>query len=228
MLRNYRSSRQAALGTYVILQALIVGQVIAAWNDRMFTVTQMQSRGLAKGLPLVWHFGIWSDLLVISALLALLVGRYGAAWNRRDTALAALASAGVTLAMGNLWAFGDPGGAHVINHATTIAGVLHLCYVWLSLLILALFFFATGGITPRVIKVVSAILVVHVFFGTHLAFGLLKETFDFPWYPGRPLCQPLPWIVFAAVSTVLLLRMAVFQAVARSRRFFGVSNDFRS
>src|SRR5215470_1885509 len=66
--------------TLLVLGAMVVAQLWLADRDQFLNVSQMQGRGIARGLPFLWHFAMWTDFWVISPLVALLVGRYWRAW----------------------------------------------------------------------------------------------------------------------------------------------------
>jgi hypothetical protein len=68
---------------FIGLECLVALQAFLAYQDHFFTASQMRQRGVAYGLPFIWHFGMWGDFLVISALAAYLIGRYRVRWRLR-------------------------------------------------------------------------------------------------------------------------------------------------
>ena len=171
----------------------------------------MQSRGISRGVPLFWHFGIWGDALAISPLLAWIVATYAWRWAAKDLRKAFCFSAAATLGMGYFWALGDTNSAHSIDHVTTAAGILHLVYMWLAVSILLLFFFATEGLDRQAIALVGVILVAQVFIGAHLALGAVQQFHDLDWFPEHPLRQPLSWTVFALTAGLVVARARVLR-----------------
>src|SRR5712664_4952930 len=68
---------------FTSLECLVAIQALSAYRDRFFTATQMQDRGVEQGLPFVWHFAMWSDLLIISSVAAYMIGQYFRRWQLR-------------------------------------------------------------------------------------------------------------------------------------------------
>src|SRR6266853_1355972 len=72
------SQREASLliGLVVLglLECLVLLQGLLAYRAGFLTVSQMQSVGIQHGLPFLWHFAMWGDLLLMSPLCAYLVG----------------------------------------------------------------------------------------------------------------------------------------------------------
>jgi hypothetical protein len=84
---------------------LIVAQVIAAYMDSFLTVAQMKAKGFEKGLPLLYHAGIWGDL-IITPVLAYIVANHASEWHRSDIVLAHVISVVAIIGFGFLWVFG--------------------------------------------------------------------------------------------------------------------------
>src|SRR5258708_3096199 len=70
-----------AIIVFVCLECLVMVQALLAWQSHFFTVSQMRQVGVNQGLPFVWHFGMWGDLLIVSGLAAYVVGSYSVRWN---------------------------------------------------------------------------------------------------------------------------------------------------
>ena len=160
----------SAWSVFVLLQGLVVAQVALAWTDGFLTVPDMQARGYPAGLPLIWHFGVWGDLLLISPLVSFIVGRYSAQWRAPQTAVVLALAAVTTLLLGWFYTTGNVPGSHVHEHQTTLAGQLHLLYMAASITVFGLFYLCTHA-APNVVVGVTLLVITHVFFGTQLALG---------------------------------------------------------
>jgi hypothetical protein len=191
---------------FVFLEFLVVLQACLAYQDRFFNVSQMQERGIDRGLPFIWHFGMWGDFLVISVLAAYLIARYFARWRRQEILVSlaiGFASAGL---MSWLYTLSDMPEAHIQNHGLTAAGWIHLIYMASAIAVFTQFFFFSGDVSVSLLRVVSVLLFAHVFFGTHMALGILKFYFPLDWYPVQPLKSVFGWITLWAVGFGLAWR----------------------
>ena len=186
-----------AWSIFVLLQVLVLAQVVLAWADGFLTVSDMQARGYPAGLPLVWHFGVWGDLLLISPLASFIVGRYCSQWRAPQSSMVMALAVGITLFLGWFYTTGNLPGAHVHQHQTTLAGQLHLIYMAASITVFGLFYLCTHA-PPNVVVVVTLLVITHVFFGTQLALGLVKQFVYLPWYPHEPLLDLGAWLPFLA------------------------------
>ena len=57
-------------------------------------------------------------------------------------------------------------------------------------IVIAVFFqflYFTDNVSPRLLRIVSLLLFVHVFIGTHMALGIIKLHYPLDWYPAQPL-----------------------------------------
>jgi hypothetical protein len=75
-----------------------------------------------------------------------------------------------------------------------------------ALAVLTLFFFFTENVSPRLLRVASVLIVVHVFAGTHMALGLFHLSTRLDWYPGQPLKSAAGWGIIIAVACGLIWR----------------------
>jgi len=211
-----------AVVAFICLECLVGLQAYLAYRDRFFTVAQMRERGIDQGLPFIWHFGMWGDFLVVSLLAAYVIGRCSVRWQLRSilTSLAiGFVSAGI---MSWLYTFSTLPEAHVQNHSLTPAGWGHLFYMAIALAVFTQFFFFSGDVAGPQLRVVSVLLFVHVFFGTHMALGILKLGFPLEWYPLQPLKSTFGWITLCAVGLGLAwrnfgLRRALYPINQRGR-----------
>src|SRR5437660_9437476 len=153
----------------------------------------MKSKGISYGLPFIWHFGMWGDLILISPLLAFIVARYWRGWSARDVLISAGVAIAATAAMGWFYTLGELPEAHMHDHRQTPAGIVHLIYMAVAITIFVLTFFYTSNLSVLFVVGISALLILHVFFGTHLALGALSYFLELPWYPNEPLRDPAAW-----------------------------------
>src|SRR5688572_25807939 len=119
---------QLAILAFVLFQLLILLQVGLAYQDSFLTLDQMRQRGIERGLPLLWHLGIWSDAILISALAAVMVRRFSDQWSRRALWIAVALAVGFAILLGWLFTLSSTPEANVQHHRTTPAGFAHLLY----------------------------------------------------------------------------------------------------
>jgi len=192
--------------TFIVLESLVAAQFLLSYRDGLLTYRQMNSRGLGNGLPLVWHFGVWSDGLMLSGLLAWLVFKYVEALRLKSLIPTSTVALVITLAMTWGYVSSDIPGGHVVDHALTAAGWVHTAYMWMALTIVLAFFLGTPHVLPRDKAIVSWLLLGHVFVGTHMLLGLLNLiNHALPWYREAPLESFAGWAVIAIVASSLLL-----------------------
>jgi hypothetical protein len=190
-----------AATAFIVFECLVGVQGLLAYQDRFLTVAEMQQRGITQGLPFIWHFGMWGDFLIISPLAGYVIGRYSDRWTLGPILISLVIGLILALSFSWLYTLSDVPEAHVQNHHLTSAGVVHLLYMAIALAVFTQFFFFTENISVRVLRAVSVLLFVHVFFGTHMALGILKVIYHFGWYSTQPLASIFGWIT---VGTVLL------------------------
>jgi hypothetical protein len=195
-----------AVVAFIFLECLVVVQAFLAHGDHFLTVSQMRQRGIDYGLPFAWHFAMWSDLTLVSPLAAYLIGRFYRGWSLRSV-LSSLAFGFISSGLlHSVYTFSGMPEAHVQNHALTATGIVHAIYMGTAFSVFVQFFFFTQDVTPRMLRVVSVILVIHVFIGTHMALGIHNMVFPVDWYPGQPLRSIFGWATIAALTLGLLWR----------------------
>jgi hypothetical protein len=185
----------------------VMMQVLFAYYDSFLTVKQMQSRGIMQGIPLIAHAGIWGDLIFITPLLAYIVNSYRNMWSLHDILLALAISGVVTIGMSILWVKGAEKGlpeAHTYEGKVTPAGYWHALYMFFAVMIIILFYFFSD-ITRTAASIVSIILGVHVFYGTHIVLGLIGPS----WFSNRPHKQPITWATVGICWLLLAWRCLV-------------------
>ena len=201
-------SAGTALAAFVFLEALVGLQAWLAYRDHFLTVSQMQGRGINFGLPFAWHFGMWGDVFIVSPLAAYVTGRFSSTWRLRWIVVSMALGMATAIAMSWSYTLPDFQEAHVQNHSVTPAGMVHLFYMALALAIFTQFFFFTEGISRRLLRIASVLLIIHVFLGTLMALGLLHLVLPLDWYPAQPLKSVIGWSIIAAVTGGLIWRNA--------------------
>lgn len=201
-----RPRLSSGLATLAVLEFLVLAQLLLAHQDSFLNVAQMRARGFDQGLPFAWHFAMWGDLFVISPLAAYLVDRFHSQWSR-PTVILSLAIGFVSSAVLHwTYTFAVFPEAHVIGHALTGAGVVHVLYMGLAIAVFVQFFLFTRTVPAISIAVVSALVWLHVFVGTHMVLGLINHAYPQDWYPGEPLKSMAGWVIFVGVGLALLWR----------------------
>src|SRR4051812_12850106 len=177
-----RPRLSSGLATLALLECLVLAQLLFAYQDSFLTVAQMRARGFNQGLPFAWHFAMWGDLFVISPLTAYLVDRFHPQWSR-PTVILSLAVGFISSAVLHWsYTFAVFPEAHVIGHALTGAGVIHIFYMGLAIAIFVQFFLFTKTVPALSLALVSALVFVHVFVGTHMVLGLINRAYPQEWY----------------------------------------------
>jgi len=96
--------------------------------------------------------------------------------------------------------------AHVQNHHLTNAGKAHLIYMAIAIAVFVQFLFFTYDVSTRLLRIVSVLLCVHVFIGTHMLLGILKLYYPFDWYSAQPLESYIGWATIGIVALGLAER----------------------
>lgn len=205
-LPSGRPRLRLGIVTFLGLEALVLAQALFAYQGGFLTASQMQLKGVASGLPFLWHFGMWGDALVVSLLSALVVAYYSKQWTPASVALSGVVGLAVSGVMHWMYSLAAMPEAHIHAHQLTQAGMAHLIYMALVLTIFLQFFLFTPHLTARTLGVVSALVFIHVLAGTHIALGVLALLTPLEWYPGRPLESVIGWLIIALLAVGLLWR----------------------
>jgi hypothetical protein len=198
------------------LEGLVAVQAILATATGFLTVSQMHRRGLEFGLPFIWHFGMWGDLLIVSPLVAYLVGRHLARWRVPSIFSSIVVGGAISGLMSWTYTFGHVPEAHVLNHRLTGVGWVHFVYMAVALAVILQVLLFTRGVTRGLLGVADVCLIVHVLLGTHMALGILNAISPLGWYPGDPLRSVLGWSVVVIVALTLIARTFWFHDGDRS------------
>lgn len=197
-------SRTIFVGGYV----LIALQVLVAWSQNMLTPTQMKLGGRLQGLPLIAHGGIWGDLY-ITALVAYIAARYEHQWSTFEWTVALAVGAIASVGMHYMYTLGTTPEAHVRDGRLTLAGWIHALYMAVALAVLILFYLTTDPVSKQLMWFSTVLLIVHVMIGNHFVLGWI----DPPWYPDRPLRNPIGWATVIVCAVILVI--ATHYRVAR-------------
>ncbi len=178
--------------TFSILAVLL--QAVLAYRDYFFSVAQMQLCHADRGVPFDMHTGMWGDLFIITPLMALVVSKYAHFWD--NTAMLWAVGAGVVLSLIMHCTYISAGNkfpeAHTHDGDLTAAGMVHLIYMGLAFAVIALFFFATPHPAAGDVRLVYALLMVHVVLGVHVPLKLLAPE----WFPYHGIWD---WGTFAPI-----------------------------
>jgi hypothetical protein len=191
---------------FVFLECLVVTQAILAYRNHFFTVAQMKSIHIAYGLPFLWHFGMWGDLFMISSIAGYLVGRYIYRWRLPCVLVSFTIGTSYASLLSWVYTISTMPEAHIQNHHLTAAGIVHLFYMAVAVSVLIQFFFFTSAISPRLLRVVSILVLFHVFISNHMALGILQVVVPLNWYSGEPLKSIFGWVTIVVVALTLLWR----------------------
>jgi hypothetical protein len=197
-------ARTAGFITLLVLEALVAVQGVLAYRAHFFLPSQMQAAGYPQGLPFLWHFGMWGDVLIISPLIAYLVGQHAHAFRLRRAVLSlgiGIAAAGV---LGWLFTRSSTPEAHVLHHRLTSAGVVHLVYLAIAVAALLNFVFFDPQATGGQLALSSLLVLIHVFAGTHMVLGLYALSRRPDWYPDQPLQNVTGWLMIGALALGLV------------------------
>ena len=195
-----------AVVTLLTLESLVGFEALLAYRDRFLTAAQMTSKGVNHGLPFVWHFGTWGDIIIISPLVAVAIGMFWTDWPIRSLALSFFAGSIVAILLN--WSYTWFGGsdAFVQQHNLTPSGYVHFIYMSLCLFILIQLFLFTPNVSPAFLRISGILVVTHVFLGTHMAFGIIQKYVSFAWYSDFPLQSANGWTIVGAVSVMVFIR----------------------
>jgi len=194
-----------AVAAFMFLEGLVAFQAFSAYEDHFLTVAQ-SGRGISQGLPFIWHFAMWSDFFVISSVAAYVIGCTFSHWRWRWIWVSLAIGIVSALIMNLLYTLSNMPEGHVQNHRLTNAGIAHLIYMIIATAVFVQFLCFTSNVSQRLLRIVSVLLFVHVFIGTHMVLGIIKLYHPLDWYPVQPLESYPGWITVAVVGVGLAER----------------------
>lgn len=175
------------IGICIILASmlLVVAEALASyyWSKNFFP-SQVIARWGKTGIAFFAHGGMWGDIFLLPALFSFIIIRYSKTWSAKQIVIMGLVGFAVTL--GNHLnlirnqSIPDPLGWQKEKWSVPIA--LHFVYMTMYVALAGLFYFSPGVSTGAAIAV-SAILGIHMAFGTHIPLGLLNLWKQWPWCP---------------------------------------------
>ncbi len=171
-----------------------------AWRNGMLTAKQMARKypKYPKGLPIVWHGGMWGDLFIISSIIGFAVAWYSAQWSGGQLAFMLIIGMALSAVMHMIYIKTPFPDSLAWREELSIAGYLHFLYMGIVFAILGLLFFYTTALSPTFLIIVSVLLALHVAIGNHLLLGWANEShFHFKWCPDF-IHKPDPWITIGA------------------------------
>jgi hypothetical protein len=188
---------------FLVFEALVALQGVLAHRDSMLTIAEMHARGISQGLPFLWHLGMWGDALIVCPLAAFITGRYWSRWRAPDLQSAALIAIASSWALSWLFTFGTTPEAHVLDQHLTLTGWVHAVYMAAAFTVFLQFLFFTEQVSKFTLRVTSALLVLHVFLGTHMMLGVVQLVRPLDWYPAHPLASIPGWIMLGSLAIAL-------------------------
>jgi hypothetical protein len=200
---------------FITLEFLVLVQGVLAYRNHFLTVYQMEHNNI-HGLPFLWHFGMWGDFFIISPSVAYLVRHYFHQWRLSSVSISFIISAISAVLLGWLYTFYTIPEAHMQNHHLTSVGIIHLLYMVVSVTIFLEFFLFTPSVTPSDLRVLSGLVLFHVFLGTHMALAILQFIMRLEWYPGEPLKSVAGYLTIIAIATALFWRNLQVDSFARN------------
>lgn len=186
-----------------LLQALVVSQFYFAHLEGTLTAAQMKAAGLSSGLPLGWHLGIWSDLLLLSPLLAFLAAKHFEQWGVRRILALLVVAVGVSLLFNEVWRSSGTPSAHYRDHSPTRSGVAHIVYMIFALTIVLCFYLPRTVTRPSIAIATSLALFAHLFFGSLIPLGIAKFALGLQFFPDQPFKAPVAWLILVAGGIAL-------------------------
>lgn len=200
---------------FITLEFIVLIQGVQAYRNHFLTVYQLEHNYI-HGLPFLWHFGMWGDFFIISPVVAYLVKHYFDQWRFSSVLISLTIGAISAGLLGWLYTLSTIPEAHMQNHHLTCVGVIHLLYMTVSVTIFLEFFLFTPSVVPSDLKVVSSLVVFHVFLGTHMALGILQFIIELDWYPGEPLKSIAGYLTIITIATTLFWRNLQVDSFARN------------
>lgn len=203
------------------MQMLVLLQLVLAHRDGFFTAAQMRSRGVPRGLPIAWHFGIWGDGMVISGLVAMIISECWLQWAWTDIRRAGSIALGAVVIFQLLWMTSATPEAHltprakpgkVFRQKPSATGYAHDVYFVLAFTAFLMLYFWTPQPPRTLLIATSFILVAHVWVGNHMLLGLISCFKELPWYPDRPLRNPVGWTTVIVLAVALWWRTSILLA----------------
>lgn len=194
------------------LQIILLIQASTAKELGLWSRESMERQGIEKGLPFLWHGGMWGDLIILTPLLSYMSARVLTSAEASLGQLLVAWGAGhfASKAMHETYKQASWTEAHVMRGELTRVGEIHRSYMTVAIMIILLYVLRPLPADEfSALCVVAGLLVLHVVCGTHVVLGVLKrlQPARFGFYPGDPLRSMGTWGPILGVSMVAVLRV---------------------
>jgi hypothetical protein len=171
-MKSASFSQQCYNGGMALILGLLAGVLggvlvvlggVGAYRDGFFFREQLFAQNIFSGLPYVQHYGMWSDLLLVTPVLSTVVTGYALTWSSVDILCAG--SLGIVVSM---WLHYE---VYLRNPMQsflgrgtklTFSGWMHLIYTAFALSVFWLFYFDTVFIDHGFLAGVSAVVIGHL------------------------------------------------------------------
>ncbi len=153
---------------FTFLIFLGVVQVAYAFIDGTLTPGQMERRWPGvKHLPLMRHWGIILDFILVSPLLAGLLASYSQAWVRKHIGVAIILAAILGGMMFRSWngSSKDVYDSFARNGTALLNGWVHYIYMVIALTVILMFYYSTPRVGFGAATGVTLLLLLHVAVG---------------------------------------------------------------
>jgi hypothetical protein len=188
--------------------ALVIGYDIAGYFDGMFLPRQIIAKWGQPGVALIFHGGMWGDLILLPFLFAYLIGKVSGDWTATHVGYALLIGFAVTFSLQLMLALTgdkpDPMGWQGERWSLGIA--LHFTYMWGAVTLVALTLLYSPSATAGMITVTCIIIGIHTYLGAQILFGILNRCF-FRWdlvpemlITAAFVTQAIVWAVLAGLA----------------------------
>lgn len=163
---------------------------LSAWASKMdsfLTVKDMLSKGCKKGLPFIWHMGMWGDVFIVSPIMVIGAFMYCNTWSGDRVAIVYTIGGIVSAVMHQMYVAGgkEVPEAHAHSGRLTGAGFLHMLFMSIALAELILLFFFTPHVDHWFAVTMTVGLGIHIFLGNHFLLGLFDK---FQWFGVNKWC----------------------------------------
>lgn len=212
------TSSLAGYVTFWLLQAFWAFGAIAASSVHMLTRGQMMLHGIKKGMPYLYHFGMWNDVVTVHPFLAFMVALCWAQWTQGWWALVM-----AVLAAASLWVSWWQNREWVkdVNivqahselaadkiHSTgkmSVVAWVHIPHmaIILTVICMSIIWTVKGDVPWKLASGGVCLLAAHVLIGQHWPLRLCKPWWN-PW-PDQDLT-----VTFAVLTVLLWVGAACF------------------
>lgn len=191
---------------FFVSMAWIFSEASFARRDRLLTLSQMKKKypSYRTDLPFIWHFGMWSDLFLISPLIGFLIAYFSVQWSSSGIITLSFIALLLSGLFHFIFAFSPFPDSLVWRQRISRAGWLHIIYTTAILTIIGLLFFSTEEVSFEVVAATAAIVALHTTLASKVFLGIINKYFlKYRWLPTL-LKKPDQWLSLIAVYTFLI------------------------